>query len=880
MANYSTDFRENWIGGVPSGWTSRINNGSPTYSTIRSTTSTGGKCVEIKGTANGSKILSYDLANDATDIESLVRFRIDGTESGRQGIAIHRYSGSIESNTAGYALQLIPASSVKSLLISNDQTGATITFANYNWTAGVVYFARFRTVGNLIQARIWPESSEEPTTWNLSINNNAFSGGAGTYNGIGTYSANTAGVYYFEYNFATGGDTATRLPSNATFPNGYMYRKKITANSSYLSTNGYSGVLNFMATMPELRAYPFGGKIFNSDDPAFTDITFEDGAGNTLPWTSEVYNNATGRLVAWLKPTAMSNTANRDIYLYYGKPYTTTTQNTQLVYAGYSFAVWMNGGTEEYNRNTIDWWASRGTIASQDGRHGLTRNIQVGDIYKNWEDKYLLKAGRTLSMTIRFNQLGPNGSMQPLYQSTGSGAIRMDRAANGVMRVNFVKYGIADQFINWTPTLGRWYNLQFVVNGNNTMDFYEDGSYIGTFPNTSPIQTANAIFSIGGPDGAGQTRLDANVDEVDLVPSVRPQWAIYVESMNKVKDDFWTVGSEEISAIVLQDASHGHTVDSIDLSQMYNLVVDESYHSLTSDGISLSQLHMLSVDNSGHGQSISSIQLSETPVLILSNTTHSLTSNNIVIVNGFAVIPDNSTIGHVAQSVLLNQLQTMIVNGSSHSLLTTSPSIVEAKTLALSNAIHSIVDNIGLMSITHILGVNNSSQSISSDNVIPIQAAILSIANALHVNVATAIDIIQFTLLNKPDDSRHIIASHLANLSSNQILELENALHRLKSDELSKIVNWTEMNVDFGIYIPGRGTSNGTLTPTAIESGNIIPSFESAGSFYRVAVTLIELEEGGILLDENGGRISVETYEENNKQYNRFIIGDNRNARY
>lgn len=554
MAKFYTDFRDEWVGpGVPTNWTQRINANGGTFSKMRSVTTPGGKVFRIVSTSTGSMVASFNPADNATDVETLVKFRINGTASGRQGIAVHRYSGTSEATTRGYALQFLPASNVRSLLISNDQTGATITFTNYEWTNNTIYWARFRTVGNAIQAKVWPEGSEEPASWMLNTADNAFAGGSGTYNGVGTFTANTTeGVDFMEYAIATEGETATReLPNPPVFPNGYMYRKKLTANSSYLhASNGYSGILNVQGTFPELRPVPAGGKLYNTDWD-YMDIRFEDENGTALKWVPEVLNNGTGQFVAWLQQTGMTQTAKRDIYMYYGKPLMTSPSQTttQDLYNGYTFALWNNGFTEEHNRNQTDWWASRGTVQMETGRHGLARRLQSGDIFKNFEDKYLLRANRTLSMTLKINAFGANNSIQPLYQSTGSGALRLDRASNGQMRLNFVKYGIADQYLNWSPVTGRWYNLQLVLNSNQTATMYIDGVSIGTFPNTNAIQIGNANPSIGGPDGSGQTRPNVTMDTINMVPSARPAWAVNVEAKNMIADDFWSIGAEEISYV-------------------------------------------------------------------------------------------------------------------------------------------------------------------------------------------------------------------------------------------------------------------------------------------------------------------------------------------
>ncbi len=209
MARYFEDFTSYQTGplaGNPN-WTTRLALGAAQTNVVPDDT-TGKPLMRIQGGSAGSRLNSYNPLDNATDIESLVKFRVNGVDTGRQGIVAHRYSGTSEATTAGYALQFVPASSVKSLLISNDQTNVTHNFTNYAWTANTIYWARFRTVGTAIQAKVWQDGTAEPGTWLLDSVDAAFTGGPGTYNGVSTFSPNIYGVDYLQYSAATDGGPA------------------------------------------------------------------------------------------------------------------------------------------------------------------------------------------------------------------------------------------------------------------------------------------------------------------------------------------------------------------------------------------------------------------------------------------------------------------------------------------------------------------------------------------------------------------------------------------------------------------------------------------------------------------------------------------------
>lgn len=211
MARYFEDFTSYPTGplaGNPN-WTTRLALGAAQTNIVPDST-TSAPLMRVQGGSAGSRLNSYNPLDNATDIESLVKFRVNGVDTGRQGIVAHRYSGTSEATTAGYALQFVPASNVKSLLISNDQTGVTHNFTDYAWTANTIYWARFRTVGTAIQAKVWPDGAAEPATWLLDSVDTAFTGGPGTYNGVNTFSPNIYGVDYLQYSAATDGGSAPK----------------------------------------------------------------------------------------------------------------------------------------------------------------------------------------------------------------------------------------------------------------------------------------------------------------------------------------------------------------------------------------------------------------------------------------------------------------------------------------------------------------------------------------------------------------------------------------------------------------------------------------------------------------------------------------------
>jgi len=279
------------------------------------------------------------------------------------------------------------------------------------------------------------------------------------------------------------------------------------------------------------------------------------------------------------------------------------------------------------------------------------------------------------------------------------------------------------------------------------------------------------------------------------------------------------------TVLVIADTSHALTSTSPVLTQNHVLVVDNTSHAHAATSPTLTQAHTIAIDSAVHALTSTSPVLAESYILAVSSATHALTSDNIAVVTGFAVIPNSAVHALTSDNITLSQAQTLVIDSAVHAITSTSPTMVEAKTLAVDNAVHALTsDNIS-MSVTHILAVANALHDHFATSPLLVQAATLVVNNAVHALTSTNIDIIQFTLLNKPDDTVHALTSSLTHLSQEQILDIQNASHRLKSDNILKIINWTDMDVEFGvIYIPSNKTFGEFEEGGTIGEGLYIPT--------------------------------------------------------
>lgn len=163
--------------------------------------------IELNNTAAGTQVWGYDLVDGISDnIEIAVNFGLT-SDTGKQGIASLRYSGTSEATTKGYTLSGSIISGVGNLAIDEGSTGyAAWTPWNYlpaDNAGGNLYSARFRIDGNRLRAKVWTMGGTEPD-WMLDTTNDVTT--TGNFNGLHTYMSGN--VDYFGVGFGTNGDSA------------------------------------------------------------------------------------------------------------------------------------------------------------------------------------------------------------------------------------------------------------------------------------------------------------------------------------------------------------------------------------------------------------------------------------------------------------------------------------------------------------------------------------------------------------------------------------------------------------------------------------------------------------------------------------------------
>jgi RHS repeat-associated protein len=186
-------------------------------------------------------------------------------------------------------------------------------------------------------------SSNSAVTWSISP------AGTGSINASGLYTA-PASITSQQTVTVTATSQADNTKSASAIvtlsppqcaSNGYSYGRAIAIDHTKVrNTDQTNFPFLFSTTDPMLATVANGGHVAspNGYDVIFT----SDPAGNNpLNYEIEEYNQATGQMIAWVRIPTLSHTANTTIYLFYGNPSVTgSQQNAAGVWNQNYLGVW------------------------------------------------------------------------------------------------------------------------------------------------------------------------------------------------------------------------------------------------------------------------------------------------------------------------------------------------------------------------------------------------------------------------------------------------------------------------------------------------------------------------------------------------------------
>lgn len=420
---------------------------------------------------------------------------------------------------------------------------------------------------------------------------------------------------------------------------------------------------------------------------------------------------------------------------------------------------------------------------------------------------------------------------------------------SGALRVDFAG-GSSNQFTTgWTGSAGVWYHLAAQTDGS-TQRVYINGSQVASrsgvgWATGGDYPHVQIGASISDATNSGNY-FDGQIDEFRLYADTAREAGFFLTEYNNQNSPttFYSVGVAQ-SNLDVDSTSHGHTVDSVTLSEHSELTVNEALHSHTVDGVTIVQDYKMTVAESLHGHSVDSIVL-EVPYPTPNDTLHAHTADSVVLVehktlatadtshshtaDGVGLtehielsientlhlhIADNtgitqegqlgvqdSTHGHTADNLTIVQFNGIKVQGADHSHTVDNIDIVENIDIVVQNTTHGhTVDGSLILPQDYHLGVSDGLHVHTSDSVTLHEKFILQMHESTHSHTVDNIQVSTGVELANVEETRHVHTADNIVLTQKHTIQTANTRHKLLIEALQRIIDWTAMGVGFGGYL-------------------------------------------------------------------------------
>ena len=390
-----------------------------------------------------------------------------------------------------------------------------------------------------------------------------YSPAAGTIPSVGnqTLTVSFTPTNTTDYTTATASVTLTVNPVQCS-TNGYNYARAISIDHTKVpNTDQINFPFLFNTTDPLLATIANGGHVANSNG---YDIIFtSDPAGqNPLPYEMEEYNPATGQIVAWVQIPDLSHSSDTVIYLFYGNPnITASQQNPTAVWDTNYLGVWHlpNGTSLSANDSTVN--ANNGIL---EGGVGATPGEIDGAAIFDGSSGYITTSNAmdgptTYSASIWFNTKTTNGGKLIGFGSNQTGTSSGYDRHIYMMNSGQIVYG------NWSGSAeistavspgsyndGHWHYAVGTLSAAG-QSLYIDGALVASNTNTS-AQSYLGYWKLGydslsgWPGPVNSDYFAGSLDEVRVSSIARSADWIATEYANQSSPEtFYTISAKSIA---------------------------------------------------------------------------------------------------------------------------------------------------------------------------------------------------------------------------------------------------------------------------------------------------------------------------------------------
>jgi len=341
-----------------------------------------------------------------------------------------------------------------------------------------------------------------------------------------------------------------------------------------------------------------------------------------------------------------------------------------------------------------------------------------------------------------------------------------------------------------------WASLCFVVKPNvvnnevyvNTSSNIAAGGEATTARLTAPSGKSTSDFVTGRrwDDENGTDAIDITTSDYTEV-----EWLVHIASSAQNNDYFdfrvysggsalpvytvtprWTITS--LVELIVADLQHGHTLDTVGLTQTNTLSIAELAQAHALDSVVLAML--LTIAELSHSHALDSLVLTQANTLAISELLHAHSLDSIVLTQANVLAIAELMHAHSIDSVNLVQLYSLVMAGLQHEHSLDSLVLTQANVLALAELMHAhSIDSINLLQ-ANVLAMFDLLHAHSIDAVVLVQANILALTDLQHGHSIDSVVLTQANVLSMAD-LMHAHSLESIVLFTSDFLEMEDAVH-------------------------------------------------------------------------------------------------------
>ena len=199
----------------------------------------------------------------------------------------------------------------------------------------------------------------------------------------------------------------------------------------------------------------------------------------------------------------------------------------------------------------------------------------------------------------------------------------------------------------------------------------------------------------------------------------------------------------QVHALTVAEATQGQTVDNVALTQVHQLAVQEATQAHTADNVAVSAATSLVVQEATQGQTVDGVALTQVHQLAVVDATQAQTADGVALTQVHVLAVAEARQTHTADGVALTQVHQLVVAEATQAHTADNVTLGGAGQLTVQEATQAqTVDHLALTQV-HMLTVADAAQAHTADGATLTQAHQLAVAEATQLQAADTVSVTQ-----------------------------------------------------------------------------------------------------------------------------------------